>query len=81
MDSKEITKFMECLEGIYRYHSITRYKVKKYLGMEIYFWYPGELLVTMVDYLKGVLEDLPEVITGRNTSPAANNLFQVRLED
>ena len=38
-------------------------------------------MVTMVDYLKGVLEDLPEVITGRNTSLAANNLFQVRLED
>ena len=35
----------------------------------------------MVDYLKGVLEDLTEVITGRRTIPVANNLFQVKPED
>ena len=35
----------------------------------------------MLDYLKGVLEDFPEVITGRSTIPEDNNLFQVRHED
>ena len=35
----------------------------------------------MVYYLKGVMEDLPEVITSRSTIPAANNIFQVRPED
>ena len=57
-----------------------RGKLHKYLGMKLDFWDPGELRVTMVDYLKGVLEDFPEVITGRSTSPAANHLFQVRPE-
>ena len=49
--------------------------------MTIGFRTPGELQVTMVDYLKGVMEDFPEVITGRSISPAANHLFQVRPED
>ena len=35
----------------------------------------------MVEYLKGVLEDLPKVITGRRTIPSYNNLFQVRPEN
>ena len=35
----------------------------------------------MVENLKGVLEDFPEVITGIRTSLKANNMFQVRPED
>ena len=35
----------------------------------------------MVDYIKGMLEDLPEVRMGRSTILADNNLFQVRPED
>ena len=35
----------------------------------------------MVDYLKGVLEDFPEVITGRIMRTAANHLFQVITEE
>ena len=31
----------------------------------------------MIDYLKGVLEDFPEFITGIITSPTSNHLFQV----
>ena len=42
---------------------------------------PGEIWLTTVDYLKGVLEDLPEVIIGRSTILAANHLFKVRTED
>ena len=42
---------------------------------------PGDLQVTMVDLLKGVLEDLPEVITGISTILDANHLFQVSPED
>ena len=42
---------------------------------------PVYLWVTMIEYLKGVLEDLTEFITGRITIPAANHLFQVRPED
>ena len=60
---------------------ITRGKVHKYIVMTLDFRTPVELRVTMADYLKGVMEDFPEVITGRSISPAANHLFQVRPED
>ena len=42
---------------------------------------PGELWVTMVDYLKVVMEDFPEVITGWSTSPEDNRLFWFNSED
>jgi hypothetical protein len=32
----------------------------------------------MIDYLKGVIQDFPEEITGRATSPAADHLFTIR---
>ena len=35
----------------------------------------------MVDYLKGVLEDSTEVITGRSTILAFNNIFKFRSEE
>jgi hypothetical protein len=35
----------------------------------------------MIDYLKGVLEDFPEIIVRMATSPAADHLFTVRPDD
>ena len=61
--------------------SITRVKVHEYLGMTLDFRTPGELWVNMVNCLKGMLEGLPEVITGISTILAANHLFKVRHED
>ena len=49
--------------------------------MTLDFRNPGDLQVIMVDYIKGVLEDLPEVRMGRSTILADNNMFQVRPED
>ena len=80
MHPKEVTIFMEWLEGIYRGLIITRGEVHKYLIMTIYFRTPGELQVTMINYLKGVLEDFPEVIMGRSEIPEANHMFRVRPE-
>ena len=60
---------------------ITRGKVHEYLGMTLDFLTPGEIQVTMVDFLKGVLEDLQEVITGRSIISSANHMFQVSRED
>ena len=57
VDPKEVTKFMEWIEDIYRDLRITRGKVEEYLGTTLDLRTPGDLWVTMVDYLKGVLED------------------------
>ena len=72
---------MEWLEGIYGDLKITRGKVHTYLVMKLDLRTSGTLPVTMVYYLKGVLEDLPEFITGKITRPEDNNMFQVRPED
>ena len=53
VEPKEVTNFMEWLEGIYGDLMITRGKVQEYLGMTLYLQTPGELQVTMVYYLKG----------------------------
>ena len=47
--SKEVTKFMEWIQGIYGELINTRGKVQKYLGMTIDLRTPRDLWVTMVD--------------------------------
>ena len=81
VDHKEVTKFMKYLQGIYKELKIPRWKLHDYIGMALNFWTPGDLRVTMVDYIKGVLENFPEVIMGWSTILAAGNLFQVIPED
>ena len=61
--------------------SITRVSVYKYLCMTLDLRTPGDLRVIIVYYLKGVLEDFPEVIMGRRTSLEGNDLFQVMPKD
>ena len=59
VDHKVVPNFMEWIKGIYGELSFTRGRVHEYLGMMLDFRIPGELQVTMVDYLRGVLEDFP----------------------
>jgi hypothetical protein len=40
----------------------------------------GEVKITMINYLKGVLEDFPEVIVKSTSMPAADHLFTIRPE-
>ena len=72
---------MEWLESIHGEISIISGKLQYYLGMTLCFCTQGYIIVTIVDYIKGVLEDFLEVITGRSTKPAGGQPFQVRPED
>ena len=56
-------------------------KVHKYLVLTLDFQNPGEIWITMIDYLKVVVQDLPKVIIGRSTRPAVNHMFQVSHEE
>jgi hypothetical protein len=38
----------------------------------------GKVMVTMMEYIKNIIKDFPEEITGTKTSPAADHLFAVR---
>ncbi len=55
-----------------------RGKVHDYLGMIFDFSAKGKVMVTMVEYIKNIIKDFPEEITGTKTSPAADHLFTVR---
>ena len=59
VDPKEVTIFIVWIEGTYGELSITRGKVHKYLGMMLDFRTLGELQITMLNYLKGVLKYFP----------------------
>jgi hypothetical protein len=81
VDSNEVTIMIKWLKSIYGQDiRVSRGKKHDYLGMDLDFSVPGEFSVTMVEYLKGVIQDFPEEITGRATSPAADHLFTIRSE-
>ena len=81
VDPKKVTKFTDWLSGIYGELSITRVKAHEYLSMMLYLRTPGDLWLNMLDYIKGVPEDLTEVIAGISMNPAKNDLFQFKPED
>ena len=49
-----------------------------YLGMWLVYSIPGGVRVSMEEYLRGVLDNLPEEITKTPEKPAASNLSNVR---
>ena len=55
-----------------------RGKVHDYLGMIFDFSVKGKVMVTMMEYIKSIIKDFPEEITGIKTSPATGHLFTVR---
>jgi hypothetical protein len=52
-------------------------KAHNYLGMRINDSNPGKVLITMLDYVDGMLATLPTDMSGVAASPAANHLFKV----
>ncbi|KAI2499082.1 Reverse transcriptase (RNA-dependent DNA polymerase) [Fragilaria crotonensis] len=57
--------------------TITRGKVHEYLGMTIDFSIDGKVMFTMIDYIKGMLEELPVDFNGTAPNPASPKLFDV----
>ena len=55
-----------------------RGKVHEYLRMIFDFSTKGKVMVTMMEYIKSIIKDFPEEITGIKMSPAADHLFTVR---
>jgi hypothetical protein len=80
----------EVIEGVLRFLNerygkeaplvVTRGKVHDYLGMTIDFSEDGKVKITMVNYIKEMLEELPADMAGESATPAANHLFTIRGE-
>jgi hypothetical protein len=82
VDEKEVSKLITWLKSVYDEDMrVSRGKVHDYLGMTLNFINKGEVKVAMIDYLKGLINDFPEIIAGTAITPATANLFDVRPED
>jgi hypothetical protein len=78
-DEREVTRLITWLKSIYGEDiRVSRGRVHDYLGMTLDFTNKGEVKVTMIDYLKGVINDFPEIVTGTAITPATTNLCDVR---
>jgi hypothetical protein len=79
--SDEVTKTIEWLKSIYGQDMrVSRGKKHDYLGMDLDYSNDGEVKITMINYLKGFLEDFPEAIVKTAATPAAGHLFTIRPE-
>jgi hypothetical protein len=77
--TKVVDNTITWLKSIYG-EDMRVYRGKKhdYLGIYLDYSVPGEVKVTMVDYLKRVITEFPEEITGTASSPAAERLVTIR---
>eukprot|EP00804_Cyclotella_cryptica_P002560 CCRYP_010401-RA/>CCRYP_010401-RA protein AED:0.15 eAED:0.13 QI:0/0/0/0.5/1/1/8/0/1350 len=82
-DSFELTKFILYLAKIYGNQiTVNRGVHHDYLlGMDLDYSLPGKVRVSMIKYVDKVLDDFPEAITKRSSTPAADHLFQIRDPD
>jgi hypothetical protein len=55
-------------------------KFHNYAGTNLDLWGKGEVKVTIIDYLKTVLNDFPEMITGSAITPVTTHLFYIRSD-
>ena len=56
---------------------MSRGKKHNYLGMDLNFSVLGGIRVTMVDYLRKVIADLPEEIMKTSPTPTGDHMFEV----
>ena len=78
VDKKVVSDTILWLDFIYGKMHGNRGKRHKYLGMWMDYSKRGEVKISMEGYLRGVLDDFPEKITGRVETPEATHLFKVR---
>ena len=80
VNNKVVDDLIEWMKGLYGNDMrISRGKNHNYLGVNLDFSVKEEIMVTMVDYLKGVISDFEEVeiLTGTAASPAAEHLYTI----
>ncbi len=82
VDSFQNTRLIHYLHGIYGANmSVNRGKKNRYLSMDLNYSEEGVLNVSMCNYIDGIIEDFPKVVTKSAPSPHSDNLFWVRDEE
>ena len=80
VDPKVVTDIIDKLQQNFGKEApltVTRGKIHDYLGMKIDYSEEGKVKITMEDYIKNMLEDLPDDMQGTTKTPAAGHLFKV----
>ena len=81
-DNYELTKFLCYIANIYGPKLAMHLGNKHdYLGMYFEFMNNGSLELSMFKYLDSIIDEFPELITGKSATPAADHLFSVRDAD
>ena len=81
-DNFELTKFSCYLANIYGPKlAMNLGNTHDHLGMDFKFMNNGSLEVSMFKYLDSIIDEHPELITGKAATPAADHLFSVRVAD
>ena len=57
--------------------TICQGKIHDYLGMTLDFSLPGKVQISMEQYIRNMLSELPEDMEGTATTPAAEHLFKI----
>jgi len=81
-DSKGVTKFLKWLATRYDTNNkklnVIRGHKHDYLEMKLDFSKKGVVSIDMIPYINKIIETFPEKITGVQSTPAGDHLFQVR---
>ena len=81
-DKCEPAKFLYYLANIYEPKLAMHLGNKHdYLGMDFELMNNGSLEVSMLKYLDSIIDEFPELITGKAATMAADHLFSVRDAD
>jgi hypothetical protein len=78
VQSTVVDRFIADMESGEAPFNRLRGKPHDYLGMKLDFSKPGEVTVTMFDYIKAVLHDVSKEIRGSAVTSAASYLLQVK---
>ena len=74
-----VTKFAAYLSSIYcKNLKVACVKVHDYLGMDLDYSKYGKVKISMIKYVKNILDALPEEIGHSATWPATYHIFQIR---
>ena len=77
-DPAEVSKHFLVMAKIYGPGiTVTRGKVHSYLGMDFNYSMPQSVKVSMIKYVKQIIDNFPEAITSTSSLPVADHLFVV----
>jgi hypothetical protein len=79
VDADEVTRFGDWLSAQYGVAVVGhRGKIHDYLGMILDYSHYGKVVANMAEYIKSIIADFPEEISGFQATRAADHLFDVR---